>query len=101
MGRADASHSAAASSSPTHTFALKVDLPPGETLPERVGSRPTGAAAGAAGRASEGRAPAQPTRRTRTKLATVRMKCLSLGTGVGRPVGAGLRRRRWRSLRLL
>src|SRR3954470_7336333 len=101
IARADASHSAAASCQPTQTFALKVDLPPGETLPERVGSRATGAAAGAAGRAFWGRAPAQPTRRRRAKLATVRMKCLSLGTGVGRPVGADLRRRRRRSLRLL
>src|SRR3954470_11229647 len=39
-------------------------------------------------------------RTTTTKLATVRIKCLSLGTGVGRPVGAGLRRRSRRSLRL-
>src|SRR3954465_6335586 len=100
IARADASHSAAASCQPTHTFALKVDLPPGETLPERVGSRATGAAAGAPGRSSDGRAPAQPTRRTRTKLATVRIECLSLGTGVGRPAGAGLRRRSRRSLRL-
>src|SRR3954466_4276030 len=97
IARADASHSAAASCQPTHTLALKVDLPPGETLPERVGSSATGAAAG---RSSDGRAPAQPTRRTMTKLATGGIKCLSLGTGVGRPVGAGLRRRSRRSLRL-
>src|SRR4051795_7324928 len=58
IARADASHSAAASCQPTHTFALKVDLPPGETLPERVGSRPTGAAAGAAGKVSRGGAAA-------------------------------------------
>src|SRR4051812_50013641 len=57
IARADASHSAAASCQPTQTFALKVDLPPGETLPERVGSSATGAAAGAAGEGFGGRAP--------------------------------------------
>src|SRR5436305_3795215 len=97
IARADASHSAAASCQPTHTFGLKVDLPPGETLPEGVASRAMGAAAGAAGRSSAGRAPAQPTRRRRTGLARVRMTCLSLGAGIGRPVGAGLRSGRSRS----
>src|SRR4051812_49644473 len=91
IARADASHSAAASCQPTHTFALKVDLPPGETLPERVGSRATGAAAGAAGRASEGSAPAPPAGGKRTKLATGGIQGCFLGTGVGRPVRAGPR----------